>query len=69
MGDAIKANATCTIDNRKKKTFKVARFQISFIKVVEVSFEEFEEELVRELSNERKYSQKKKVQNGRTKYI
>lgn len=44
MVDAMKANATSTVDNRKKRTFKVSRFQIPLSDAVEVFGAKFEEE-------------------------
>lgn len=61
MVDALKANAASTADNRKKRTFKVSRFQLPLSDVVEVSGAESEEGSARKVSYDLKQHSKKKV--------
>lgn len=61
----MKTNATTTTYNRKKRNCRDAQFQMP-ANVVDVSVEKIEMEFLREKTEERKESQKKKAHKKRT---
>lgn len=69
MVDALKANAASTADNRKKRTFKVSRFQLPLSDVVEVSGIESEEGPDKEVFDDVKQRSKNKSDRKKTKGV